>query len=51
MHAIPTSSHKHTTQQRAKIKGNIWYFDVSEGGNLTPSLVIINTKSFQKKKN
>ena len=28
-----------TAQQRAKIKRKRWYFDVTGGGNLTPSLV------------
>ena len=35
----PTFSYKYTPQYRSEIKGKLWYFDVSGGGDLTPSLV------------
>jgi len=35
----PTFSFSYTQQFRSEIKGKLWYFDVSGGGNLTPSLV------------
>jgi hypothetical protein len=37
--AKPTFSHTFTPQTRSKIRGKLWYFDVSGGGNLTPSLI------------
>ena len=37
--AKPTFSHTFTPQTRSEIKGKLWYFDVSGGGNLTPSLI------------
>ena len=35
----PTFSFSYTQQFRSTVKGKLWYFDVSGGGNLTPSLV------------
>jgi hypothetical protein len=35
----PTFSFDYIPHHRSKIKGKLWYFDVSGGGNLTPSLV------------
>ena len=35
----PTFSFDYVPHHRSTIKGKLWYFDVSGGGNLTPSLV------------
>jgi len=35
----PTLTHTSTTHSRSLIKGRLWYFDVSGGGELSPSLV------------
>jgi hypothetical protein len=37
--AKPTFSHTFTPQTRSKIRGKLWYFDISGGGNLIPSLI------------
>ena len=34
----PTFSYSYTTQYRSDTKGKLWYFDVSGGPQLTPSL-------------
>ena len=38
----PTISHKYEPHTRSDIKGKLWYFDVSCGGELVPSLVYSN---------
>ena len=42
----PTRDMSYTPQVRSSIKGKLWYFDVSGGGELTPALITLNKYTF-----